>query len=147
MLAVGGWLASTRVGPASVDWESVPPLKAPAAILTRSPGEQKWWVVARNDSAATLADGGGPVRLEFRLLMSPGQVDTARYVVSISVDGKAEGWEAFTATPDPRVSMPGVVVGDRDRVEFALPRGRHLIRVGLMAGSGDRLLFRVRRPE
>jgi len=147
VLAVGGWLASTRVGPASVDWESVRPLKAPEAMLARSGGEQRWWVVARNDSVATPVDAGGPIRLEFRLVMPAGQVDTARYVVSVSVDGKPQGWETFTATPDFRATMPGAVVGDRDRLEFALPSGPHLVRVGFTAGNGERLLFRVRRPE
>ncbi len=147
VLAVGGWLASTRVGPASVDWESVPPLKAPESLLGRRTGAQKWWSVARNDSAEARVDGGGPIRLEFRLVMPVGQVDSGRYVVSVSVDGKPQGWEAFTATPDSEITLPGAVVGDRDRVQFALPPGEHLIRLGLLAGQGDRLLFRVRRPE
>lgn len=146
VLAVSGWLASTRLGPASVEWESVPPLHAPAILLPRRAGEQKWWIVARGDSGAVHL-GGGPIRLEFRLLMPPAQRDSRRYVVSVSMDGKPESWEAFTATPDPRVTLPGSVVGDRARLEYSLEPGAHVLRLGFMAGPGDRLLFRARRPE
>ncbi len=147
VLAVGGWFASTRVGPASLDWESVAPLEAPVVSLTLPSGHQKWWMVARGDSIATQVDGGTPLRVEFRLLLPPQRTDSGRYVVAVSVDGAAHDWEAFTATPDSTAALSGTVVGDRDRLEFTIPPGRHVVRVTLVAGHGERLLVRIRRPE
>ncbi|MGH7569230.1 MAG: NTP transferase domain-containing protein [Gemmatimonadales bacterium] len=147
VLAVGGWFASTRVGPASIDWENVVPLDAPAVALTLPTGPQRWWVVTRNDSIAVRLDGSAPTRFEFRLLMPPERTDTGRFVVAVSVDGAPHNWDAFTATPDSAAVLPGAVVGDRDRLEFVLPPGSHLVRLTLLAGTGDRLLVRIRRPE
>lgn len=147
VLAVGGWLASTRVGPASVDWENVAPLEAPQVALALPAGHQKWWVVSRGDSITARFEDGGPMRVEFRLPLSRMGPDTGRYVVAVSVDGKPHDWEAFTASPDSEATLDGVVVGDRDRLEFVLPPGPHTVRVALVAGHGDRLLVRIRRPE
>ncbi len=147
MLAVGGWFASTRVGPASIDWESIPPLDPAAISLTLPSVTQKWWRVARGDSIAARVEGGGPVRIDVRLIMSPTSTDSGRYVVAVSVDGVARDWEAFTATADSTVTLKGAVVGDRDRLEFELPPGRHVVRVALIAGHGEGLLVRIRRPE
>jgi choline kinase len=147
LVAMGGWFASTRVGPASIDWETVVPMRT-AAIPIRVPtGRQKWWLVPRGDSLNALVDGDARLRIEFRLVMSPQQTDSGRYVVSVSVDGQPQDWEAFTATPDTAAQLPGTVLGDRDRVEFALPSGRHSIRVTLVAGHSDSVLVRIRRPE
>lgn len=146
VLTLGGWVASTRMGPASVDWESVAPLDAPRIALTHRTGSQRWWLLAGSDSIAARLDGGTAVRVELRLIMPPDRPDTARYVVSVSVDGKPHDWEAFTASRDSSVIAPGGV-GDRDRVEFVLPPGEHLVRVALLAGHGDRLLVRIRRRE
>jgi choline kinase len=147
VLAVGGWFASTRVGPASLDWENVPPADASLVSLAVATGKQRWWIVSRGDSATVQVDGGAPIRVEFRLLMQPQHTDSGRYVVSVSVDGAVHDWDAFTATPDSSATLAGAVVGDRDRVEFTLPPGRHVVRVTLVAGHGDRLLVRIRRPE
>jgi len=147
VLAVGGWFASVRVGPASIDWENVAPIDAPAVALTVPTGHQKWWMVARNDSVAANVEGGTPLRVEVRLLMSPERADAGRYVVAVSVDGTPHDWDAFTATPDSAAVLRGVVVGDRDRLEFMLPPGPHVVRVALLAGHGNGLLVRIRRPE
>jgi hypothetical protein len=104
-------------------------------------------MVARGDSIAARVDGGTPVRVEFRLLLPPQRTDSGRYVVAVSVDGAAHDWDAFTATPDSDAMLSGTMVGDRDRLEFTLPPGRHVVRVTLVAGNGERLLVRIRRPE
>ncbi|MGH7672796.1 MAG: NTP transferase domain-containing protein [Gemmatimonadales bacterium] len=147
VLAVGGWLASTRVGPASLDWESIPPLETPSISLTLPTGRQKWWMVARGDSVAARVEGGAPLRIEVRLLMAAERAGTGRYVVAVSTDGEPHHWDAFTATPDSDAVLGGVVVGDRDRLEFMLPPGPHIVRVALLAGHGSGLLVRIRRPE
>ena len=146
VLAIGGWLASTRVGPASVDWESVPPLLRAATSIVVPTGHQKWWLVRRGDSVAAEVDGG-PLRIEYRLIRTPQHADSGRYVVAVSVDGTAHDWDAFTATPDSLATFQGRALGDRDRLEFELPPGRHVVRVTFVAGHGDSLLVRIRRPE
>jgi L-glutamine-phosphate cytidylyltransferase len=147
VLAVGGWFASTRVGPASVDWETVTPLDGEAVALTIPTGPQRWWAVARSDSMGVAVEGGTPLRIEFRLLLTPAHPDTGRYVVGVSVDGVPHDWDAFTSMPDSAARLRGMVVGDRDRLEFTLPPGRHVVRVSLLAGHGNGLLVRIRRPE
>ncbi|MGH7674895.1 MAG: NTP transferase domain-containing protein [Gemmatimonadales bacterium] len=147
VLTLGGWFASTRLGPASIDWENVAPLDAPRLAIASPGGNQRWWLAVRGDSLAARLEGGSPVRLEFRLLMPPDRPDSARYVVAVSVDGVPHDWEAFTATPDSAAVLAGAVVGDRDRLEFTLPPGEHVVRIALVAGHGDRLLVRIRRPE
>ena len=79
-------------------------------------------------------------------MMSPEHPDTGRYVVAVSVDGVAHDWDAFTATPDSTARLAGALIGDRDRLEFRLPAGSHLVRVSLLAGHGQGLLVRIRRP-
>lgn len=147
VLASVGWFASTRVGPASVDWETVTPVRSAAIPITVPTGRQRWWLVTRGDSLNAMVDGGAPLRVEFRLLMLPQQAARGRYVVAVAVDGEMQHWDAFTATPDSTAQLPGLVLGDRDRLEFGLPPGNHLVRVTLVAGHSDSLLVRIRRPE
>jgi hypothetical protein len=147
VVAFGAWLASTRVGPASVDWESVPPLQRAATAIVLPNGQQKWWLVHRGDSLTAELDGGGPLRIEFRAIMTPQHTDSGRYVVAVSVDGTPHDWDAFTATPDTAATFQGRAVGDRDRLQFELPPGRHVVRVTFVAGHSASLLIRVRRPE
>jgi len=146
-LAVTGWFASTRVGPASVDWENVTPLDAVQLRIGLPTGSQMWWLLGRGDSLAARFEGGTPVRIETRLLMPAGWADTGRYVVAVSVDGQLLESGAFKATPDSGAVLPGAVVGDRDRLELTIPPGEHVVRVSLLAGHSDRLLVRIRRPE
>jgi choline kinase len=147
VLAVGGWFASVRVGPASIDWESVAPQAAPQVALPLPSGPQKWWTVARNDSLTAVVEGATALRVEFRLVLPPAHADSGRYVVAVSVDGRPHDWESYTATPDSEAVLDGRPVGDRDRLEFELAPGPHTIRVTLLAGHGDRMLVRIRRPE
>lgn len=149
-IAVAGWMASARVGPASVDWENVVPEDAPAVALRAPNGSQRWWSLAPGDSLTASIDAAAEtaLRLEFRLLLAPDRPAGSRYVVAVTVAGVSEDWEAFTATPDSTVSVgpAGAPVGDRDRLELVLPAGHHVLRIALLAGHGSGLLVRVRRP-
>jgi choline kinase len=147
VVAMGGWFASTRVGPASIDWENVPLPHAKLISLQTRNGRQKWWVVPRRDSVTGEVNGGAAVRLEFRLLLNRQQPDSGRYVIGVTLDGEPHDWDAFTATADSSVVLPGAIVGDRDKLQFELPPGRHVLRIALIAGHGDSLLVRVRQPE
>jgi len=150
-LGVGaaGWVSSTQIGPASVDWESVTPRSATKVSLVRPEGTQKWWMVERGDSIVAELDGSDRLRLEFRLVLPPGTREAGRYVVQVSIDGKPYDWRVFKATPDSTVQLSEqeFMIGDRDRWELALSSGPHQVAVRLLAGTGTRLLIRIRRPE
>ena len=147
VVAIGAWFASTHLGPASVDWESVAPLRATPIPITVPTGRQKWWLVTRGDSIVAEADGGGPLRIEFRLIMASPRSDSGRYVVAVAVDGQPHDWAAYTAIADSTARLRGAVLGDRDRLQFGLAPGKHVVRVALIAGHSDSLLVRIRRPE
>lgn len=146
MLVFGGWAASTRVGPASIDWETVPAVGAEMVRIERQGEPQRWWDV-RLGTAAVAEVGGGPIVIEARLAMPQHPRSRSRYVVAITIDGRAYDWLALTAEADSLARLAGTVVGDRDRIELSLPPGRHEVAVSLVAGHADRLLVRVRQPE
>jgi hypothetical protein len=147
VLAAGGWLSSSRVGPASIDWESVPPVAASKVSVIRPGGTQRWWMLSRGDSVKAELRAARTVRVELRLLMPPGVEEPGRYVVEVSLDGKPYDWKVLKATPDSSAVLAGHVVGDRDRLELELEPGDHSLVVKLVAGTSDRLLTRIRRPE
>ena len=146
VLAAGGWLSSSRVGPASIDWESVPPVAASKVSVIRPGGTQRWWMLTRGDSVKAELRAAKTVRVELRLLMPPGVEEQGKYVVEVSLDGEPD-WRVLRATPDSSAVLAGHVVGDRDRLEFELEPGDHSLVVKLVAGTSDRLLTRIRRPE
>ncbi len=146
-LAAAGWLSSSRLGPASIDWETVAPVGATKVSITRPQGTQRWWMVERGDSVVAELAASERVRLEFRSLMPPGTQEVGKYVVEVSIDREVYDWKVLNATPDSSAVLPGFVVGDRDRLEFELTPGNHALVVKFMAGTSDKLLTRIRRPE
>ena len=147
VLAAGGWLSSSQVGPASIDWESVVPVAASKVSVTRPGGSQRWWMLARGDSIAAELRALKRVRIEYRLLLPLGAEEPGRFVVEVSLDGEPYDWRVFRATPDSSAVLPGYLIGDRDRVEYELAPGDHDVVVRLLAGTSDQLLTRIRRPE
>lgn len=145
-LATVGWIASTRVGPASVDWETVPLTGVAAARIERHGKTQRWWELTI-DRPGTATVTGDAAIVDVRLVLPDSAADGLRYVVAITVDGEAHDWEALTAVPDTAVRFAGGPVGDRDRIRLSLPPGQHAIGVALVAGHAARLLVRVRQPE
>jgi choline kinase len=146
-LATGGWLSSMSVGPASIDWETVAPITGAKVRVMRPKGSQRWWLAGPGDSVAVVLDGVDRARVELRLLLAPGSPKPGKYVVQLSVDGEPYDWKVLKATPDSLARVPGYLVGDRDRMEIRLPPGTHNLVVKLLAGTGEALLTRVRRPE
>lgn len=143
VLAVIGWVASTRVGPARFDWESVPVTGARAVQLERGEGHQRWWLVSTNQ-LATAQVAGSEAYVEARLLLPDTSRARYRYVVAVLVDGDVQDWEVWTATPDTAVSLAGRLVGDRDRMLLRLGSGVRRIGVRLVEGHGDEMLIRIR---
>lgn len=150
LLAVVGWLANSRMGPASVVWETVSPTGARPLRLARADGRtQRWWVVGL-DSVVRATVSGTTALIESRLLLSPDSADPSglHYVVGVTLDGQEYDWRALQATPDTGVRVAGRVIGDRDRIEVPLaPGAPHEVTVRLVATQGGRLLVRIRQGE
>lgn len=148
-LALTGWVANSRVGPASMNWESVPVSGADSLKLQRAGGKsQRWWMVG-TDSVLRATVNGTAALIETRLLLpAEGSIPDVHYVVGVTVDGKEYDWRALTATRDTAVTVSGSVVGDRDRIEVPLNPGvAHEVTVRLVAAQRGRLLVRVRQAE
>ena len=74
-------------------------------------------------------------------------VDSARYVVALTLDDRPLDWRALTSTLDSATSLAGRAVGDRDRIQLTLPAGQHALGIELLAAHAGDLLVRVRIPE
>jgi choline kinase len=145
-LALAGWSSNTRVGPASVNWETVPLTGGEMIRIERNGGTQRWWLVTPDSSVR--AQVAGPMAVvEVRLLLPSPATDSLRYVVALSVDAKAVDWRVFTATRDTSAHLAGSFVGDRDRIEVSLAEGLHEVGVTLAAGHAGRMVARIRQAE
>ena len=145
-LLLSGWVASTRVGPASIEWETVPLTGGEAARLERRGDAQQWWHAALGMPMTAQVVGDEAI-IELRLVMSHQVVDSLRYVVRVTVDGKPLDWRALTAVADTSAHFGAFSVGDRDRIRIPLSPGEHQLGVTLIDGHADRILVRVRHPE
>ncbi|HEU4681831.1 MAG TPA: hypothetical protein VFS51_08800, partial [Gemmatimonadales bacterium] len=145
-LASAGWATSTRLGPASINWETVPLTGGEMVRVERNGATQRWWVVT-SDSAVGAQVSGPTAVVEVRLLLPNAAADSLRYVVALTVKGRAGDWRAFTSTRDTTARLEGALLGDRDRIELTLPSGWHEIGVALAAGHSTRMITRVRQPE
>ncbi len=146
-LALAGWQSSSQIGPGSVDWENVTPSGGTKVAVATPDGPQKWWKVDQGNLVTAEVDGGEMLRLEFRALQTERSGTDSKCVAEIALDDKPYDWEVFTGTPDPEVTLPGFVVGDRDRLEVIPPPGRHVLQVSLLAGTCDGFLIRIRQQE
>lgn len=145
LLGLSGWFANTAVGPASVDWETVPVSGGAAVRLAYKERTQRWWVADLDETVTAQVEGAADVQV--RLLLPPEAGDSLRYVVAVAVDGKPHDWRALTAVPDSTSRLGDALVGDRDRIRLPLSPGLHEIGVSLVAGHSGRLLVRVRQRE
>jgi len=142
------WSLSAQVGPASIDWESIAPRAAQRVrIQRREKGAQKWWSVDRGGSVQVDVEGPAELRLETRPLMRDGTADEVGYVLELLLDGEPFKYQASHGGPDPDVRLSGRIVGERDREQYAVPPGGHVLEVRFLAGQPSSILVRVRQPE
>lgn len=142
------WGASAQVGPASIDWESLEPTQGEPVPLQRlERGPQRWWKVDPGASIDVPVRGGLPVRLEARPILVGDPDHDAAYVLELMLDGEIFRYEANRGAGDERVTMEGQQVGERDRDEYEIPEGDHVLQVKLLAGEPEAVLVRVRQPS
>ena len=144
--AVSGWYAATRVGPASVDWETVRAATGRMALLRREGSEQEWYDLTMGETLRAAVRGPGGL-IETRAVLPDSGPARVRYVVEITVDGQPMDWMAFTAQPDTSARVDEHHVGDKDRIRLDLSPGVHQVGVRLIAGHAARVLVRVRRAD
>lgn len=144
-VGTGGWLANTRVGPASIDWETVPVSEARIVKVERDGKSQQWNLIPMNRMLQAYVIGPEAL-VETRLLL-PDSVGGQRYVVEVSVDSVVVDWRALKATRDSSARVGSRHVGDKDKISISVPEGRHRIGVRLVAGHGNELLVRLRQQD
>jgi choline kinase len=145
IIAFFGWSASTRVGPASVDWETVDLQGVEMVRLTRAGAEQRWWSAPLDVPVAATVNGP-EADIQLRLVHPAGTPDTLRFVVAITIDGHPADWRALRSQVDTAAHLGDLILGDRDRVRLTLGPGVHTIGVMLTDGHGQRMLVRIRQP-
>lgn len=147
VIGTGGWSANARVGPASIDWETMPLAGGTTATIARKAKPQTWWALAPGETAVGRVSGA-MAGVEIRLVLD-GKPSSAgyRYAVAISLDGKPHDWRAFSSAVDTTVAWPDGPVGDRDRIDIPLTPGIHEIGVSLLGGHGSRMLVRIRQSD
>ncbi len=147
LVAMMGWSANARVGPASIDWETIPLSGGTMVTIERKGRSQPWWALGPGASAVGRVNGA-MATVEIRLLLdgTPSS-EGHRYVVAVTLDGKPHDWRAFSSSPDTVVTWAEGPVGDRDRIDIPLTPGLHEIGVSLLAGHGSRILVRIRQSN
>lgn len=149
VLGIIGWQANTQVGPASMDWETIP-VQGDSIVLVRSKGPgskpQRWAVVSLGKSAHGTATATR-VSVETRLLLSNGIRSEYRYVIAITVDGEPVTWKSHSTKVDTAAVASVGRLGKRERAKLDLAPGTHEIGVRLLDGHGERILVRLRERE
>lgn len=146
-IATAGWVANERLGPASIDWETMPLTGGRPATIDRKGKPQSWWVLGTGETAAGRVSGA-IAAVEIRLVLDGKQPGAGyRYAVAISLDGKPHDWRAFSSDIDSTVAWPDGPVGDRDRIDIPLTPGVHEIGVSLLGGHGSHMLVRIRQSD
>lgn len=147
LVAMVGWSANARVGPASIDWETMPLSGGTMVAIERKGKSQPWWALGPGASAVGRVSGA-MAAVEIRLLLdgTPSS-EGHRYVVAVTLDGKPHDWRAFSSSLDTAVTWAEGPVGDRDRIDIPLTPGLHEIGVSLLAGHGSRILVRIRQSN
>ena len=155
LLSAGAWSLSGRMGPGSVDWETLPPSHG-LMVRVQKPegGSRRWWVLRPGESIEVDADGGTPLRLEWRPILES-TTDTASVVVAATLDGEPFRYEAKRSDHDREIRLPedprlqglSRLLGERDREKYVLPEGVHRLRVQYLTGTTRAVLVRLRQPE
>jgi choline kinase len=146
-IGTAGWAASARVGPASIDWETMPLTGGTVVTIDRKGKRQSWWTLALGETAVGRVSGA-VAAVEMRLVLDgKPSAEGYRYAVAISLDGKPHDWRAFSSAVDTTVTWTDAPVGDRDRIDIPITPGTHEIGISLVGGHGSRILVRVRQSD
>ena len=146
-LIVIGWILNLNIIDPKPGWSTVIPKNGKEIIINLPEGTQQWWMISCNDTIQANVYGPSLVRVEMRLVLNPNDQGIKLYVMEVSLNGNLLTWKSFKSTPDSSANVSGLLLGDRDRIEFELPPGNNNIRVCLLAGNCENFLTRIRFPE
>ena len=96
VLVASVWTLSAEVGPASVDWESLPAAeRAPLALERANAGTQRWWEIPMDGTLTVEVAGSTDTRVESRALFPEGtDLEDVPYVLEMKLDGEPYRYEA-----------------------------------------------------
>lgn len=145
-IALAGWYANSRVGPASKDWETVL-LQADSVVPVRSGDRVQQWALAPLGRAVSGAVRSTQVSVETRLVLPPEVRGEYKYVLAITVDGEPVTWKVHTTKRDTLATTQVGALAKRERVKIDVPEGAHSIGVRLIDGHGKTVLVRLRERD
>ena len=147
IFALTGWFANTRIGPGSVEWDTVPIAQASLVQLSKQGRDQRWFRVPVKVPIVA-AVNGGEARLETRVILpDAGTSGKARYSVAVTLDGAPLAAWTNSAPRDTSALVAGGAVSRRERSIIAIPQGRHVLGVELTGSSAGDMIVRVRQAE
>ncbi len=149
VLGIIGWQANTRVGPASMDWETIV-IEGDSLVPVRTNGpasKSQRWAFVPLGKVAHGTSTAPQVSVETRLVLSGGIRSEYRYVIAITVDGEPVTWKAHSTRLDTTAVSNVGRIGKRDRLKLDLSPGAHEVGVRLLDGHGEQILVRLRERE
>ena len=147
VFAFTGWLANTRMGPASLEWDTVPIAGGTLLPVSKKGRDQRWWrMPVKSATAAEVT--GGEARLETRIALSDAaRSGTVRYSVAATLDGAPLAAWTFTAARDTSALVAGRPVTTRERTVLVIPPGRHVLGLELTGSNAGDMVVRIRQAE
>lgn len=145
-LAVVGWISNSKLGPASVDWETMALNGGRAVRVLEGTDERQWWKLGMGEIVETVVQEG-EVRVYARLEQSGDSTSRGRFVLGVELDGRPIDWRTLTSRGDTTVQADSVTYGSRDRFELTIPSGQHRLALRPLAGHGRSVLLRVRHSS
>ena len=147
IFALTGWLANTRVGPSSVEWDTVPIAGGTMVPMSRKGRDQRWFRVPVK-TATMAAVTGGEARLETRVLLpEDAAADNAHYSLVVTLDGAPMASWTHSAKRDTTAHIAGRAVTRRERATIVIPAGRHMLGVELTGSTAGDMIVRIRQAE
>jgi hypothetical protein len=125
-------------------WETLAAPRGREVSLVLDGAPTQWWKVEGEETVETEITGPRDLRIDLRCVLVAATDEHVPYVVELRLDGKRLDWHKFRATNDPRVTLDGSMVGDRDRVDLQIPEGTHKVGIRRVAGDTAALLARFR---
>ncbi|NNC87926.1 MAG: phosphocholine cytidylyltransferase family protein [Akkermansiaceae bacterium] len=108
---------------------------------------RKWPRLDPGASATVVVNGSTGLRVDSRLIASPGMTEPAPYVIEILLDGERVDWFKADGVPSGTWTHEEWTVCKRERINFEIPGGEHLVRVRLVASDGGPCLLRITMKE
>lgn len=142
-IALTGWYANSRVGPASTNWETVV-LEADNVVQVRKADQVQRWSVANIGKSVTGVVRSDQISVETRLVLPHGVRSEYKYVIAVTLDGEPATWKSHTTKRDSLARTSVGFVGERERIKIDVAAGTHRIGVRLIDGHGARVLVRIR---